>query len=219
MDILSRDYPDEVHVFAYDNATIHTCRPADALSARYMPLNVNANFRCTVKKRDGTEEKVKMKNGVFPDGTPQELYFPDDHPQHAGKFKGTRNLIIERREKGVDLPDPVALKLKAQCKGFKCAEGATTCCCRRILFTQPDFVNQKSRLEEHCEARGFEVIFFPKYHPELNCIEQCWGFAKRIYRMYPTSSKEADLEANLVSSLEAVPLVSIRRYVPIFAQV
>jgi transposase len=62
---------------------------------------------------------------------------------------------------------------------------------------QPDFVNQKSILEEHCEARGYHVIFFPKFHCKLNFIEQCWGYAKRIYRMFPTSSKEEDLERNM----------------------
>jgi hypothetical protein len=41
---------------------------------------------------------------------------------------------------------------------------------------------------------GYEVIFFPKFHCELNYNEQCWGFAKRIYRMFPTSSKEEDLK-------------------------
>ena len=28
--------------------------------------------------------------------------------------------------------------LLAQCEGFKCAPGKTDCCCRRLLFTQPD---------------------------------------------------------------------------------
>ena len=38
--------------------------------------------------------------------------------------------------------------LLAQCKDFKCAEGSTDCCARRILFNQPDFVNVKSHLQE-----------------------------------------------------------------------
>ncbi|KAJ7595596.1 hypothetical protein C8J56DRAFT_775144 [Mycena floridula] len=67
-------------------------------------------------------------------------------------------------------------------------------------------------LEEECAARGYDVIFFPKYHPELNFIDQCWGFAKRIYRMFPTSSKEADLERNMVESLDSVPIESMRRF-------
>jgi hypothetical protein len=149
-----------------------------------------------------------MRDGRFADGTPQSLYFPDGHPQ-AGIFKGMRNLIHERIAKGAVLPNPD--KLKAECKGFKCPPGRIDCCCRRILFTQPDFANQKSMLEEHCEARGYEVIFFPKFHCELNCIEQSWGFAKRIYRMFPSSSKEEDLERNMNAALDSVPLKSMRK--------
>jgi hypothetical protein len=66
-------------------------------------------------------------------------------------------------------------------------------------------------LEEHCEKCGYEVIFFPKYHPELNCIEQCWGYAKRIYRMFPASSTEEDLEKNMLAALDLVPLELMRR--------
>ena len=32
--------------------------------------------------------------------------------------------------------------LNAQCEGFKCEMGKTDCCCRRLLFSQSDFVNQ-----------------------------------------------------------------------------
>jgi transposase len=64
----------------------------------------------------------------------------------------------------------------------------------------------KSLLEEACEVRGYSVLFLPKFHCELNFIEQCWGFAKRIYYQYLVSSKEADVEHNVLSALESVPL-------------
>jgi hypothetical protein len=182
MDILDKDYSDEKHVFAYDNATIHTARPANALSARHMQVNPNANFMCKVKGKDGEPDTfVKMKDGMFKDGKPQKLYYRRNHKKYPGYFKGMRVLIEKRRKKGHNLPDPS--KLLAQCTGFKCPKGRTDCCCRRILYSEPDFVNQKSRLEEHCEARGYQVIFFPKYHCELNFIEQCWGYAKHIYHV------------------------------------
>ena len=107
-------------------------------------------------------------------------------------------------------------KLNAECKDFKCKAGATNCCCRRVLYSQPDFVNAESLLETHCKSQGYSVIFLPKFHCELNFIEQCWGYAKRIYRHFPPSSKEANLEANLLASLEAVPIESMRRYCPFF---
>ena len=106
MDILDTDYSDEKHVFAYDNATIHTARPPASLSAKQMPANPNANFFCTVKDKEGKTTDVKMKDGKFKDGTPQQLYYPANHPKYPGFFKGTRALIQERRNKGHDLPDP-----------------------------------------------------------------------------------------------------------------
>ena len=44
----------------------------------------------------------------------------------------------------------------------------------------------------------------------LNFIEQCWGYAKRIYHLNPPSSGEDHLEKNAFASLEAVPLKSMR---------
>jgi hypothetical protein len=109
-------------------------------------------------------------------------------------------------ERGFDVS-----KLKAQCKNFECGSGITNCCCCRILYRQPDFANIESHLEITCKARGFRVIFLPKFHCELNFIEQCWGFAKRLYRSYPMSTKDSDLECNVVKALDAVPLASMRR--------
>ncbi|KAJ7084721.1 hypothetical protein C8R44DRAFT_529550, partial [Mycena epipterygia] len=40
----------------------------------------------------------------------------------------------------------------------------------------------------------------------------CWGYAKRIYRMFPSSSKEEDLERNMNAALDAVPLESMQRF-------
>ncbi len=106
-----------------------------------------------------------------------------------------------------------AHRLNAQCKNFKCKRDATDCCCRRLLYTQPDFVNVTSILEKHCGRREFRVLFLPKFHCELNFIEQCWGFSKRLYRQFPSSSKEVDLERNLVTALDSVPLEIMRQSV------
>ncbi|KAJ7301115.1 hypothetical protein DFH08DRAFT_644114, partial [Mycena albidolilacea] len=39
-----------------------------------------------------------------------------------------------------------------------------------------------------------------------------WGFAKRIYRMFPSSSKEEDLERNMNAALDAVPIKTMRKF-------
>ena len=151
------------------------------------------------------KKKVRMGDGRFANGSPQSLYFADNDKEHSGKFKGMATILAEQGFKNTS-------KIQAECVGFKCKKGATNCCCCHILYNQPDFVKVESLLETHCKARGFQVIFLLKFHCELNFIEQCWGYAKRIYHMYPISSKEADLEANLLCTLDSVPIASMRWY-------
>lgn len=212
MDILNKDFPDDTHWFFYNNAKTHTTRRPDALSARHMtvkpPTSISKNFLCNVKTPDGSQTRVQMQDGYFADGTRQSFYFPTNHPQ-SGLFKGMHNIIQECIDRGANLPNPT--KLLAQCKDFKCAPRATDCCCRQILFNQPDFVGQKSKLEELCESRGYKVIFYPKFHCELSFIKQCWGFVKRVYREFPASSLEADLERNVELTLNSVPLDAMQR--------
>lgn len=213
MQIVAKYYPNDDHVFVYDNATTHGKRALDAPSARKMPLNISAparNFGVAYKDEDGQKQWIRMANATHHDGTPHELYFSDDHPQYPGRFKGMRVLINERREKGLNLPDPS--KLLAQCSKIQCEPGATDCCARRVLYTQPDFQGVRSMLDEVCSAQGVQLIYLPKYHCELNFIEQCWGYAKRVYREFPVSALDADLERNVVAALESVPIHSMRRY-------
>ncbi|KAJ7231855.1 hypothetical protein B0H12DRAFT_968171, partial [Mycena haematopus] len=95
---------------------------------------------------------------------------------------------------------------------FKCPPPALNCCIRRILYNQPDFEDVKSCLEMDCEQRGFQILFLPKFHCELNFIVQCWGYAKRLYRLNPESSREDALERNTLEALNVIPLVSMRRF-------
>ncbi|GLB37418.1 hypothetical protein LshimejAT787_0404690 [Lyophyllum shimeji] len=218
MDICTEFYPEYDHVFIYDNATTHLKRPDGSLSARKMPKNApkpGHNWLVEITKRDAagkpeydlngnlTKIKIPMGDGQFPDGTPQSLYFQAGHPR-AGVFKGTATILEERSFVG-------ASKLRAECPKFKCAPPALDCCCRRLLYNQPDFMNVESILETTCNARGFRVIFLPKFHCELNFIEQCWGYAKRVYRLNLESSREDVLEKNALAALDAVPIESMRR--------
>lgn len=102
--------------------------------------------------------------------------------------------------------------LRAQCPGFKCKEGETDCCCRRILFCQPDFANQKSALQELIERRGHICDFYPKYHCELNFIEMYWGAAKFLYRKTEKTSGIEQMRVNVKKCLDEVPHLSIIRY-------
>ncbi|TFY76614.1 hypothetical protein EWM64_g7399 [Hericium alpestre] len=226
MDILDEFYPHERHRFIFDNATTHRKRSDDALSARNMSKKPTQAGKATWgvwRTKTGPDgkpiygpngkvvkEKIRMADARFSNGEPQSLYFPEGHPR-AGVFKGMAQILIER-----GFNEQLINGLRTECKGFKCPPSSQwdpehPCCCRRLLYNEPDFVSVPSILEMHCQARGYEVIFLPKFHCELNPIEQCWGRAKRYYRELPPSSKEADLERNALESLDSVPLESIRR--------
>ncbi|KAF9016780.1 hypothetical protein BDZ89DRAFT_961647 [Hymenopellis radicata] len=169
-------------LFLFDNAPSHQKRAPDALSARKMPKGPSATWG----------QSPRMRPGTLPDGSPQQLYWPDDHSSMGGWFKGMEQII---RERNLWLSD--GSELLAQCQGFKCAKDATDCCCRRLLFCQPDFVEQKSALQELIESRGHICDFYPKYHCELNFIEMYWGAAKFRYRKSAKTSNIDEMEANI----------------------
>ena len=89
-----------------------------------------------------------MQDGKFIDGSAQLLYFLADHPQ-AGLFKGMKIIIQECCAHRSLLPNP--MQLCVQYVEFKCVPGCTDCCCQCILFNEPDFVAQKSKLKELIE--------------------------------------------------------------------
>jgi hypothetical protein len=154
MEILQKYYPDDAHILIYDNTRTHLKRADDAISARKMPKNVpregtNWGIEVAARDQDGkpihgrdgkvAKAKVQMTDGTFADGSPQLFYFPAGHAR-AGIFKGMAKIPEER-----GFTD--ASKLCAECPGFKCSGTEPLCCCRRILYNEPDFVNVKSNLE------------------------------------------------------------------------
>jgi hypothetical protein len=218
IDILEQHFPDEDHVFFFNNAPMHLKRADGALSARKMPKGTsipgkNWGVEVNMKDKQGKpiygsdgklrKKKIRMEDATFADGMKQSLYFEEGQPK-AGLFKGMAVILWERGlVEESELPD--------ECKNFKCTPSAMRCCCRWVLYNQPDFVQVEPLLETVCKVRGVQVVFLPKFHCELNFIEQCWGIAKRIYRHYPPSSKESDLTHNVITALDSVPLESMRR--------
>ncbi|QRV92862.1 DDE superfamily endonuclease [Ceratobasidium sp. AG-Ba] len=204
IEIVKLEYPDEEHIFIYDNARIHTKRLPQALSARCMPKGPSDYRVDIIDTITNKKSKVKMDDATFPDGSVQALYFPDDHPANPGKFKGMAELLKER---GIE-----SNGLKRECKNFKCDPTNQRCYCRRLLFNIFDSTPPASILETRAASLGARVIFLPKFHCELNPIEQVWGYAKYKYRRYPESSSIAELQENVERALGEVKLDSIRRY-------
>ncbi|EGN94508.1 hypothetical protein SERLA73DRAFT_171486 [Serpula lacrymans var. lacrymans S7.3] len=220
MDLLENWYSTETHVLVFDNAPTHLKRADDALSARKMSKyptkrgrpffgvqrNVVDESGQPVYRTNGKvmKEIVRMADARLADGSPQSLYFPPGDPQE-GAFRGMVDLLEERGYKDID-------GICAKCPGFKCPKDTPHCCLRRMLYNEPDFAEVESLLEVTCRARGFQVIFLPKFHCKLNFIEQCWGHAKRTYCQFPPSNYEADLEHNVIAALDAVPLCTMRQF-------
>ena len=132
------------------------------------------------------------------DGSTWPLYFLADQLQ-TGLFKGMKIIIQEHRAHRSLLPDP--MQLHTQCVKFKCAPGHTDCCCQWIFFNEPDFVAQKSKLEELVESHGYHMIFYLKFHCKVSFIEQCWGFVKHVYHELPATSSKSDPERNVLCAL------------------
>lgn len=102
--------------------------------------------------------------------------------------------------------------LPVECLGFRCPDGRTDCCCRQLLFNQPDFTFQKSQLQELIESCGHICDFYPKYHCELNFIEQYWGAAKLQFRVTGHARTLDDMEKKVVACLDDIPLLQIQRF-------
>ena len=133
-------------------------QPNNALSARKMPKNTpkegcNRGNQVVetgpdgkpIPGPDGKPKKkiICMGPAYFENGQHQDLYFPEGHPR-AGVFK---RMAIILEERGYTW----ACDLHAECKKFKCPPDVHFCCCHRVLYNEPDFINVKSLLEEHCE--------------------------------------------------------------------
>lgn len=55
---------------------------------------------------------------------------------------------------------------------------STTCCMRKVLSLQQDFLDEKPLLQLVIEQAGHKCYFLPKFHCELNPIEMYWGWIK-----------------------------------------
>ncbi len=131
-----------------------------------------------------------------------------------GVQKGIKQILIER---GL-FTDNNNIALKLQCRDCKDkisqdkrVNANQRCCARYVLSQQPDFLEQKSWLEEVCHNNGFSTIFYPKYHCELNFIEIIWGFVKAYHRRvctYNFKSLERELPITL---MERIPLLFVQK--------
>ena len=85
------------------------------------------------------------------------------------------------------------------------------CCALRIFEAEEDFKNEISLLESIIQAAGHEVIFYPKFHSELNYIEYYWAAFKR-YTRDNSQYSFAELEPTVLRGIGIIELKTIRRF-------
>ena len=81
---------------------------------------------------------------------------------------------------------------------------------KALLSAQPDFKEQMEWVAETVTNAGHLLIYLPKFHCELNCIEHLWCSAKAYARTRCTYSFPA-LKAIVPEALNSVSLASFRR--------
>lgn len=139
---------------------------------------------------------------------------------NIGKQKGVRQILFERKK---HRNDQVHL-LNLQCNFCKknsdaereefIANGTLNpkCCANYVLAHEPGFLAQEEWLTQVVHEPGFEIIFYPKYHCELNYIEMIWGWAKSYHRRTCTHNYK-DLKERLPKTFDDLLDVSFVRKV------
>jgi hypothetical protein len=170
IDIVQKCCPHDNHIIVFDNAPTDLKRSDTALSARKMPRGMSKldknwlvetpSLNELDKPLYGLNGKKLMKKVPMADESPQSFYFPEGH-QSAGYFKGMK-VILE--EQGLASRSAVSSE---SASNFVVLPVVSTAVSAGSSTPSPT-----SRLEEHCQTCGSEVLFLPKFLPELNFIEQ-----------------------------------------------
>jgi len=195
--IFNATFPGCQAIFLFDNASNHSSYAADALRVDNMNLH------------PGGKQSWLRDGFIHEKGIPQSMRFPADYYDRnlAGKQKGIKRVLQERGlwpERGLVLKCPVTHNRPG-------CDSRGGCCARRVLGAEKDFRDQKGRLQEEVEKLGHRVLFYPKFHCELNFIERYWCQAKWFARENCGYDFEA-LKATVPKALASVTASSIRGF-------
>jgi hypothetical protein len=193
-------------LWAFDNATNHNAFHPKALVASRMQLAPGG-------------KQPEMKEGFDHNrGLPQAMVYPDNYKDVflAGKVKGLKAVLKERGLWPREGRSPFGGKFLLECPTTQGRSGCLPeekgrCCAKSVMAAQRDFQEQKGWLQEEFEAAHQEVIFYPKFHCELNFIEQFWCAAKWYSRENCEYSIEG-LRRVVPDALHSVSSQSINRF-------
>lgn len=224
IDIFNKAFPGDIAVFAFDNSSGHACKAKDALVANRMNLRPGG--------KQPLMHATKWGNGVCQ----SMVFLADDKnwdtdipisPELVGQPKGIKRVLQERglwteglkKQCGRQKKDSSTFEERVfqetleqyQDRVADRCEVGKHCCALRILENQDDFKNEVSLLETVIVQNSHEVIFYPKFHCELNYIEHYWGALKRFTRDNCKYSF-AELEPTVLQAMGSVSLKTIRRF-------
>ena len=154
-------------LLCFDNSQNHHAKAPDALVANRLNL------------KDGGKDVPLMKKTYYTKVGTNEVVQQSMQTAN-GVQKGVKT-ILEERELW-DMLQGRKLLLCPNCRDGNPVGDNIYCCARRLLSEQPDFKQQKEWLAETVEGAGHSIIFFPKFHCELNFIEMVWGYIKAKLR-------------------------------------
>jgi hypothetical protein len=222
--IFNKAFPEDIAVFAFDNSSGHACKAKDALVANRMNL------------RPGGKQP-EMHDTTWGDGIAQRMIFQGGDtdwdtgllisPELVGKPKGMKRILQERglwregmkKQCGRQKKEKKSFEERVfqetieqyQARVADRCEAGKDCCALRILEAQDDFRGEVSLLETTVVQAGHEVIFYPKFHCELNYIEYYWAALKR-YTRDNCKYNFSELESTVRDGMDSVALKSIRRF-------
>jgi hypothetical protein len=137
------------------------------------------------------------------------------------KHNKTRNQLAKKCQADIHDKESFLQLLALPSKEQKLIElAAIVChCCKCTLAKQPDFLNQKTGLEEvydrfnELHGTRHQCKMLPKFHPELNPIERGWSRMKRYIRRH-TNGKLSKLVELIRQGLDQtnLPVCLIRKY-------
>jgi len=140
------------------------------------------------------------------DGTVQSFYFPDGH-ERAGVSKGWLLFLKNAASK-------IQVSCELNAKASKCAPPAIDCCCRWVLFNQPDFAHVDTILEILLAMRAdFKSCSCQSFIASSTSSSSVGDMLNGFIALNPELSREDHLEKNALTALDAIPIVSMRRYV------
>jgi len=208
-------HPDCDIVIAFDNSMTHHAKEPGGLDSDALNLSDG-----------GASVPLFVRNGWYMKGEVKVV-----HEMHTingdGVIvqKGRKTILTERNK----FKNSAGKDLKNICKccksntrasfNLKCEKDGLyfdeKCCAKYVLSQETDFLEQLEWLESEVVKLGFKIIFYPKYHCELNFIEKIWGFLKCYHRRICNYSYQ-DLineDRGLANTmLHILPISTVRKF-------